>query len=202
MSSQHRSNDVGVFVHQLETASRRASVAPPASQSGCRHRRTTGHPPTPSALALPDPRCRLMARKPSIPSCPCLVDAASRAISPTCTPTSPRPAPCTGYSVCNDFVHGPGPVIVWRATQEGRRVSWLSLALYFCTAHAKIVGCKPLSAFFCASLDRTPDIARGLVWSTLRSVSLAKGFDYQNSERIKCRLESISLIILVLHQRC
>lgn len=39
------------------------------------------------------------------------------------------------YSVRNEFAHGTDPATVWRATQEGRRVSWLNLVMHFHVAH-------------------------------------------------------------------
>ena len=99
-----------------------------------------------------------MARKPSISSAPCLVDAASRAISRTCASTVHRPAQCVGYSVCNEFAHGPGPATVWRATQEGRRVLWLNSVLYFHTENLPSSQATSPFSLFCANLDRKRQI--------------------------------------------
>lgn len=69
------------------------------------------------------------------PAAPCRADGANRTISQTYSPTAHTLVPCAGYSVCNEFAHGPDPATVWRATQEVQWVSWQNLALFFCTAH-------------------------------------------------------------------
>lgn len=80
------------------------------------------------------------------PSAPYLAGAAIHVISQTCAPIACRSARCAGYSVCNEFTHGPDLGIVWRAARKGRRVSWLKLAP------------SPLRRFLRANLDRKRQI--------------------------------------------
>ena len=66
------------------------------------------------------------------------------------------PPRCAGYSVCNEFAHGPNPKTVERATPEGRWISWLNLVLRLHTAWIlQSFNASLLRHFFRTYLDRT-----------------------------------------------
>lgn len=125
----------------------RAAIAPLRSDGATRHQ--CGDPPTRMKRGTP---------RTSPSAAPCLADAAIQDISQTCAPIAHRPARCAGYSVCNEFAHGPYPELC--GAQHRRVPDFMAEfgTAFLCSMHAGNLDCKPFATLFYANLDRERQI--------------------------------------------